>query len=437
MKQNEVIACVLELLYRVVHEDAYSSIISGTLHQKDFSPKEKAYGMRIAFGVLEHLILLKHYLNELAKKKVNKKLKLLLLMALYEIEFMDGNASHISVNAYVNFTKTIYPYAKNFVNAILREHIRRGVGRFQAETFEEQAILFSHPLELAKLFRDAYGEERALELMRANQNKAALNLRVNLTKCTAEDLIRNLNEAGIEAELSRLSDRCVVVRSLQEHAIQDLEAYKQGFFYIQDVASVLLADALRIEGDERVLDICSAPGGKALAIAEDIKKKRGKGHVVACDIYENKLQLIRENAKRLGLDIEILWNDATALNPDFLDAFDLVLADVPCSGFGIIRKKIEIKYKKLEHNPETMIKLQDEILRTASRYVRPGGRLVYSTCTMNPEENELRVETFLKENSSFMFEHIETKEYASKSGLQLFTSEETDGFYIAILKRIA
>ncbi|MDO4772625.1 MAG: 16S rRNA (cytosine(967)-C(5))-methyltransferase RsmB [Bacillota bacterium] len=437
MKQNEVIVCVLELLYRVVHEDAYSSIISSTLHRQPFSPKEKAYGMRVAFGVLEHLILLRHYLDELAKKKVNKKLKLLLLMALYEIEFMDGNADHISVNAYVNVTKTIYPYAKNFVNAILREHIRRGTGRFRAETFEEQAILLSHPIELANLFRDAYGEEKALELMRANQSKAALHLRVNLTKCTAQDLIRNLNEAGVEAELSPLSDRSVVVRSLQENAIQDLDAYKQGFFYIQDVASVLLADALHIEGDEKVLDLCSAPGGKALAIAEDIKRKRGRGRVVACDIYENKLQLIRDNANRLGLDIEILWNDATVLNPAFSDAFDLVLADVPCSGFGIIRKKIEIKYKKLEHNPETMIKLQDEILRTASRYVKPGGRLVYSTCTMNPEENDLRVESFLKEDRRFLFDYIDTKEYASESGLQLFTSEETDGFYIAILKRIA
>lgn len=437
MKQNEVIVCVLELLYRVVHEDAYSSIISSTLHREPFSPKEKAYGMRVAFGVLEHLILLRHYLDELAKKKVNKKLKLLLLMALYEIEFMDGNADHISVNAYVNVTKTIYPYAKNFVNAILREHIRRGTGRFRAETFEEQAILLSHPIELANLFRDAYGEEKALELMRANQSKAALHLRVNLTKCTAQDLIRNLNEAGVEAELSPLSDRSVVVRSLHENAIQDLEAYKQGFFYIQDVASVLLADALHIEGDEKVLDLCSAPGGKALAIAEDIKRKRGRGGVVACDIYEAKLQLIRDNAKRLGLDIEILRNDATVLNPAFSDAFDLVLADVPCSGFGIIRKKIEIKYKKLEHNPETMIKLQDEILRTASRYVKPGGRLVYSTCTMNPEENDLRVESFLKEDRRFLFDPIKTEEYASESGLQLFTSEETDGFYIAILKRIA
>lgn len=438
MKQNVLIGAIIENLYRIIHEGAYSSIIPSSFHRRDFLPSERAYAMRISYGVLEQYLLLEHYLNELAKKRVNKKLKLLLLSAIYEMEFMQENADHISVNAYVNYTKEVFPYAKNFVNAILREHLRRGRGRFQPLSFEDWAKYYSHPMDLAEHFRRSYGEEKALELMRQNQNRAKLNLRVNLTKTSPEELLMRLHQEGVRAMLNPYSSRCLTVEAMHEASIRDLKAYQEGLFYVQDLSSILLVDALHIRGDEKVLDLCSAPGGKALAIAEEMQRSLGTGEITSCDIFDAKLNMIRENADRLGIErLNILKNDASKVNPAFVSAFDLVLADLPCSGLGIIRKKIEIKYKKLGENLESMIKLQSEILRICAAYAKVQGRLVYSTCTMNPRENERQVELFLAEHKNFVLDRIETAKISASSYLQLFTSELSDGFFIAILRKTA
>ncbi len=436
MNQTKVIDCVIDVLYRIIYEEAYSSIIPLSVKKEEFSKKEEAYALLLSYGVIENLILLNHYLDELAKKRVKKKVRILLLLALYEIEFMDNNLAHLSVNFYVNYAKKKYSYAKNFVNAILRSHLRKGVSRLKPERFEDYAVFYSHPLELANLFKRAYGEEKAIDIMRLNQTKPKLNLRVNLTKCDRDGLIENLKKEGVDVTASEQSDRCLIVDSLNAASISSLKAFDEGLFYIQDIASIILADALNISGDEKILDLCSAPGGKALALCEDIQRQDGKGTVTACDIFDKKLDIIRENAERLGLKIDVLKRDASILNSAFIDAFDIVLADVPCSGFGIIRKKSEIKYRKIEKNVESMIKLQEAILSNASKYVKIGGRLVYSTCTMNPEENEKRIEEFLRENQNYVSEPFESLRIQSDSFLQLFTSEENDGFFIAILKRI-
>ncbi len=437
MSQTKLIDAVIDNLYRVIYEDAYSSVITLNIKSQGFTKAEENYALRLSYGVLENYILLNYYLDELAKKRIKKKIRLLILLALYEIEFMDNNQNHITVNSYVNYAKKTYPFAKNFVHAILRSHLRAGVARFKASSFDDYAIYYSFSPEIAGLLKKSYGEEKAIDIMRHSQLKADLNLRVNLTKCTAEELILSLQEDGVSAKKSDLSDRCVIIESLHANNITSLQSYQDGCFYIQDIASILLADALHINGDEKILDLCSAPGGKALALAEDIKRLGGLGEITACDIFDRKLNKIKENADRLAVNMNILKNDASLLNKDFIDGFDVVLADVPCSGFGIIRKKIEIKYRKLGQNLENMLKLQEEILRKASQYVKKDGRLVYSTCTMNPAENEKQVKKFLKENKAFILDSFETVLLQSASYLQLYTSDKTDGFFIAILKRIA
>ncbi len=437
MKQEKMIDTVIDILHRIVYEDAYSSIIPIKIKECGFSKNEENYALRLSYGVLENLLLLNYYLDELAKKRIKKKVRLLILLALYEIEFMDNNADHISVNTYVNYAKKTYPYAKNFVNAILRSHLRLGVHRLKPTTFEEYALYYSHPIELANLFKSAYGEAQAIDIMRANQSQATLNLRTNLSKLSADDLIKKLKSEGVEASLSDKSNRCVLVDFLHSNSLNKLRAYQEGLFYVQDIASILLVDALNIKGNEHILDLCSAPGGKALALVEDIKRQNGRGKVTACDIFDKKLDIIKENADRLGLNINILKNDASLLNQEFIDKFDLVLADVPCSGFGIIRKKTEIKYRKLGQNLENMVELQREILQLASKYVKIGGKLVYSTCTMNPNENQKQVEYFLQKNNSYVVDSFETLKHKSASYIQLLTTDKTDGFFIAILKRVA
>ncbi len=437
MKQNKVIDTVIDILYRIVYEAAYSSIIPIKIKDLGFSKAEENYALRLSYGVLENLLLLNYYLDELAKKRIKKKVRLLILLALYEIEFMDNNADHISVNSYVNYAKKTYPYAKNFVNAILRSHLRLGVNRFKPESFEEYALYYSHPLELANLLKNAYGKDKAIAIMRANQRKAKLNLRTNLSKLSSQDLILKLKDEGVEASLSDESNRCVIADSLNSNSINKLKAYKEGLFYVQGIASIMLVDALKIKGDEQILDLCSAPGGKALALAEDVKRQNGNGKIIACDIFDKKLDIIKENADRLELNIEIIKNDASIINEAFINKFDIVLADVPCSGFGIIRKKTEIKYRKLGQNIENMVKLQGEILQLASKYVKIGGKLVYSTCTMNPNENQKQVDNFLEKNNSYIVDSFETLKHQSASYIQLLTTDKTDGFFIAILKRIA
>ncbi len=436
---NSLIDNVVNILYRIIYEDAYSSIIPINISKnKELNNSQKSYAIRLSYGVIENLILLNHYIDDLANKRIKKKVRIILLLALYEIEFMQDNADHISVNKYVNYAKTNYPYAKNFVNAVLREHLRKGKKRFIPKTFEEKALFYSHPLEIAEIFKNAYGEEEAIKIMQANQSMPNLNLRVNFSKTSPNKLIEALKNEGVEAKTSDKSDRCVIIENLNGMLIKDLKTYRTGDFYVQDIASILLVDALNIQGDEKVLDLCSAPGGKALAIAEDIKRKNGSGTVLACDIFEKKIKKIQENAKRLSLDINCQKNDASLLNTEFIDGFDIVLADVPCSGLGIIRKKPEIKYRKQGQNLKNMIELQGKILDAASEYVKTNGRLIYSTCTINPEENQKQVLNFISKKKNFVLEAINIKKIKSNSYIQLLSSNGySDGFFISILRKIS
>lgn len=445
-KMDKELDLALNLTHRVLFEGAYSSVIPYTLIETELSSKQKNYVSAVSLGVIENYLYLDFLLSRLVSRSMKKKIKVLLLLALYEIEFMEGNAAHITVNRYVEFAKAHFPHVSGFINAVLRNHLRQEGPEFDMTKLEDAALFYSHPLELAKLWEKAYGREEALAIMKANSQKPKVCLRVNTKLIKREELISLLEEEGLTCMPSEHTERAVIVEHFGENSIEELEAYYKGLFYVQDLSSIEFLESLELQGIERALDLCAAPGGKSLFMAE-----YSLPSILSCDINPNKLGLIERNARRLkfspyvraaspGEAMELLekkqgatqlvslLNDAAVYRKEFEEGFDLVLCDVPCSGLGVIRKKPEIKYRKEMKSLGPMLELQARILENAAHYVRGSGLLIYATCTTNPAENEERVREFLacRGGSSFVLE----KERGTHS-----SNSYSDGFYYAVLRK--
>lgn len=440
----------LGLAYRVLYEGAYSSIIPYTLLETDFSSNQKNYVSAITLGLIENYIYLDFLLARLVSRSMKKKIKILLLLALYEMEFMENNAAHITVNRYVEFAKANFPHVSGFMNAVLRSHLRKDRPSLDLTKLDEAAIYYSHPLELAELWAGAYGEEEAIAIMRGNSLKPKLSLRVNTRLISRGDLILVLEEEGLKCSPSEHSDRVIIVDDLASNSLEELASYYRGLFYVQDLSSIEFLEDLDFKGVTKALDLCAAPGGKSLFMAEFVE-----GSVVSCDVSSTKLDLIERNARRLkfrpyyratdardvllkieeaektsGESVKLisLLNDAAVYRPEFEAYFDLVLCDVPCSGLGVIRKKPEIKYRKEMKSLGPVLELQARILENAAHYVRNKGLLVYSTCTTNPAENEEGLAQFLEGEAG--------KDYTLvKERLIRSSNSYSDGFYYAIMSR--
>lgn len=445
-KIDKELDLALNLTYRVLFEGAYSSVIPYALIETELSSKQKNYVSAISLGVIENYLYLDFLLSRLVSRSMKKKIKVLLLLALYEIEYMKENAAHITVNRYVEFAKAHFPHVSGFINAVLRNHLRQDGPELDMTKLEDAALLYSHPLEIAQLWEKAYGREETIAIMKANSQKPKVCLRVNTKLMGREELIRLLEEEGLECHPSEHTERAIIVENFGETSIEELEAYYRGLFYVQDLSSIEFLDSLDFKGVERALDLCAAPGGKSLYMAEE-----GLPFILSCDINLNKLGLIEKNARRLkfrpyvraaspaeAMDLlkkereeallVSLLNDAAVYREEFEEGFDLVLCDVPCSGLGVIRKKPEIKYRKEMKSLGPMLELQARILENAAHYVRGSGLLIYATCTTNPAENEERVREFLacRGGSSFVLE----KERGTHS-----SNSYSDGFYYAVLRK--
>lgn len=455
-KKDRELDLALNLTHRVLFEGAYSSVVPYTLLETELSSNQRNYVSAISLGLIENYIYLDYLLARLVNRSMKKKIKLLLLLALYEIEFMPHNAAHITVNRYVEFAKANFPHAAGFMNAVLRNHLRKDGPKLDLTRLDEAAIYYSHPLELAELWEAAYGREEALAILRANSQKPRLSLRVNTRLTTREELLKILEEEGLKCRPSEHSERVIIVDELSSNSIEDLASYYRGLFYVQDLSSVAFIEAIDIEPGSRLLDLCAAPGGKSLFMAE-----KPAGTIVSCDITEAKVELIERNARRLKLgpylrarDAESaiklmednppspgttqdegkgprlisLVNDAAAYRPEFEQEFDVVLCDVPCSGLGVIRKKPEIKYRKEIKSLGPVLELQARILENAAHYVKRDGLLIYSTCTTNPAENEEGLARFLA--TDLGADYSLTKEVS-----MLSSNAYSDGFYYAVMSR--
>ena len=402
-----------EILCSVFRDNAYSNIALDKALKN--VGKDKSFISNLVNGVVERKLTLDYILDKYLEGKTKIKVKIILYLGAYQLYFMDRVPASAAINESVELAKQVgVAYYKNLINAVLH---RIDENRINIDDIEDFSIRFSCPQNLINMWNKAYGEESTLKILSAINSKPPVYAVPNPLYVEPEECLYELNNSGIEGEISNN-----VIRITSSFDLSECKPFADGLFHIEDLSSYNCAVSLGAKENEKIIDVCSAPGGKAFTIAEMMKNT---GVVYACDLYEHRVKLIEQGGERLGLkNITASINDATVYNPQFENA-DRVLCDVPCSGFGIIRRKPEIRYKNLDSIKE-LPEIQFNILSVSSRYLKAGGRLVYSTCTLNKRENENVVQRFLESNESF--EMIEEKTtFPSFDG--------GDGFYHAVLER--
>jgi 16S rRNA (cytosine967-C5)-methyltransferase len=321
--------------------------------------------------------------------------------------------------------------APGLVNAVLRNAVRNMESIQQPTGWQE---IYSHPQALIDLLKSYVGKERIKPMLESNNAAPQTVIQVNTLKITTEALMKRLEEERVEAQPHGWMRDCLVLGSTGN--LEHLPSFKEGLFYIQDAAAKLSVLCAQLPKDANVLDCCAAPGGKSFAAAIAMA---GTGTITSCDVYEHKANLIAGGAQRLGItNLTAQCLDATTHVEAWEGKMDAVIADVPCSGLGIIRKKPDIRYKKLEQMAE-LPELQLQILNNVSTYVRSGGVLLYSTCTLVWEENEGVVERFLKEHQEFSLEPLPLPQAFPENTTGMLAlipgQHDTDGFFIAKLRR--
>lgn len=422
-----------ELLLKTELSGAYSNIaLDAVLEKSKLKPKDRAFVTALFYGVLERKLTLDYIIRAYSKTEyddIDKGVVQLLRMGLYQLLYMESVPESAAVNETV---KLCSDKTKGFVNAILRSFIRGGskIEYGSLDDFGRLSVMYSCPKWLVKMWGNRFGLQRTEEILKSSFGRPPLYAKVNTLKCTADELIGELKKERITAKRNSFLDDCIEIDRIS--GVEGCNAYRKGLFHIQDISSQVCCKIVKPVVGETVIDMCAAPGGKSFSMAEAMGNK---GRLLSFDLYDGRVSLLKEGAKRLGINIlEAYQGDATVFNPK-MPLADKVLCDVVCSGLGVIRRKPEIKYK-----PKTDImgipEIQKKILDTAKNYVKPGGTLIYSTCTLNYDENEAVVEDFLKNNKNFtpIVVHINNTEatYARNFFPDMFGG---DGFFAATLRR--
>ena len=412
------------------------------LSAAELSGRDAALATQLCFGVLQNQMLLDFYLAKFSNiplKRMEGKVVQTLRLGAYQMLFLTRIPHSAAVNSAVALVKVHCknPRAAGMVNGILRS-MERSLQNMpvipQGDPVAYLSTLYSHPEWLVKEFILSLGEEEAAQLLAADNSQPPTAVMVNTTRTTAEALKAMLEADHVEAEPHPWLENCLLLSRTGD--LERLEAFQQGLFYVQDPASRLSVLAAGAKPGMRVLDCCAAPGGKSFAAAIAMENQ---GEIVSCDLHPHKKTLIQKGAQRLGLTIITPKTaDGKVFRPEWERAFDLVLVDAPCSGLGVIRKKPDIRYK----DPAPLADLpavQLDILRNAARYVRPGGTLMYSTCTLLYRENGEVVETFLAENKAYKAETFTLPGPVGpvQSGsVTLWPHRHgTDGFFISKMRR--
>lgn len=426
---------VLELLERL-EKNAYSNIVlDEALKKFDASERDGAFVSRLFYGVTERRVTLDHVISQFSSRPVGKldiKVKNTLRMGLYQLLYMDSVPDNAAVNESVELVKQLgMKSAAPFVNAVLRSFIRGGKSfELPAEEIPRIAVMYSCSEELADSLVSQYGSERAKAFLERSLEPHKLYLRVNNIKTDIDSFIRLFD--GVKMKKCSI-ENCV--ESEPFGSVESSEPFRQGYCHVQDLSSQLCCLALDPKRGDKILDICSAPGGKAFTLAE---MTGDDCEIYACELHEKRVGMIKSGAERLSLkSIKPLQNDAKIFNESFPE-FDKVLCDVPCSGIGVIRSKPEIKYIDL-HKAAGLPQIQYDILSTAAKYLKVGGELVYSTCTVLKEENEFVVERFLNENRDFegvTFLGEFGEPFGGYKTTILAESFDCEGFFISKMRRV-
>lgn len=435
----------LTALSEIINNGAYSNrAINEALEKNPLNPQNRGFMTEIVYGTLQHFRLLEFYAEPYFSGKVKSWAKLLVYMTLYQILYLDSVPEHAAISEAVTIAKKRGgQFTGNVVNGILRE-MRRTPLRSLEEVADEASrlgILYSHPDWLVKLWQSQYGVAETESVLRANNEKVPLTLRVNTLKMNRKTLQKKLAADGVQTEASPLNEEALIVKKGNPMRTQ---AFEEGGFYVQDEASILVAKALAPKEGSTVLDACSAPGGKALHAGTIMN---GTGTVLANDLHPHKLRLIEENAQRLGAsNIKTSLLDATILSSHYdPESLDYIMVDAPCSALGILRRHPEAKLFKKPEDLDGVASISEKILQEAATVLKPGGRLVFSTCTLNRKENDKQVDKFLKARPEFQLDTTlanrlpEGLREAAKDGMiQLLPGQHgTDGFFIAALVKKA
>ena len=417
-----------------VDKGAYSNIVLNDAFREFFlSPKEKAFMTEIFYGVIRNKKFL-DYIIDIYTKDIRKEwIRNLLRISIYQITFMDSDDKGVVWEA-TELAKKYSIGISKFINGTLRNYLRNKESELKKLNDEKNYdVLYSIPKWFCDVLEKQYGNENLKQAITSLKKIPYLSVRVNKLKYSEEEFEEFLKEKDIQ-----IIKKVNTVYYVNSGLIINSEEFKAGKIIAQDASSYLAAKNLGVMPNELVLDICAAPGGKTAVLAEEMKNS---GEVIAIDIHQHKIKLIDTNMKKLGINIvKAIVLDARNVNKQGRK-FDKILVDVPCSGYGVIRKKPEILYSKNKENIEELAKLQLEILNSAADILKDGGELIYSTCTITDEENTNNIEKFLEERKEFKVEKLRIPEsvlgdYDKLGGFCINYKEEImDNFYIIKLKK--
>ena len=421
----------LQIINDVLYKGAFLEESLEILKKSNIDERDYNFIKEITTGVIRNRTYLDYVIkiNSRVKiKRIHKIILSILEMAIYQMYFLDKVPDYSIVDESVNLAK-IYGNrgSISFTNGILRSISKKDAPQVKLEdSIDNLSTFYSHPKFYTEYFYNNYGEEFTKKLLKANNEMPPFTIRVNTLKTSKSDLMSNLKELGFEIE-ETVYDNALNI--LNPKGIIDTKYFDEGHFYVQDLGSILVASFLNPRENSSLLDLCAAPGGKTTHLAELMNNT---GEIIACDKSQGKIKLIQENAKRLGVkNIETRVNDARVLNKDFIDRFDYVLVDAPCSGTGLYRKKPDIKWNKDLEDIKSLAEIQLEILDKAKDYVKDGGELLYSTCSLSKIENEDVVNKFLENNKNFKIKKLRDREV-----LKLFPSTDgSDGFSITLMEK--
>ena len=417
-------------------------VLKKQLAAADLDSRDAALATQLCFGVLQNQMLLDFYLSKFSNiplKRMEAKVIQALRIGAYQLLFLDKIPDSAAVNNAVAMTKAHCknPRAAGMVNGILRS-LQRNLDKLPVIPKTDEIFYlstrYSHPDWFVKEFSIALGKDEVTEFLEANNSQPPMTVMVNTVKIAQTDLISELNQCGVEVKMHPWLNNCLLLSKTGN--LEELRAFTEGWFYVQDPASYLAIHALAPQVGGKHLDCCAAPGGKSFAAAIYM---RNQGEIVSCDLHPHKKKLIMAGAQRLGLEcITAQTADARIFKPEWENCFDSILVDAPCSGLGVIRKKPDIRYKDSNALAE-LPEIQYDILCNVSRYLQKGGSLVYSTCTVRETENEAVVRRFLAENTEYEAVSFELPGPIGKAEDGMLTlwphRTGTDGFFIAKLRK--
>ncbi|MCR6544641.1 16S rRNA (cytosine(967)-C(5))-methyltransferase RsmB [Dehalobacterium formicoaceticum] len=442
----------LLILYQVAEKGAFANLeLNKVLNRGTYRGLDRSFITELVYGTIRMQGRIDYILGLFIKKPLNTLplwILLILRLGVYQIMFLDKVPERAAVNESVKLAKK-YGHAGTvkLVNGVLR-NITRQKDQIVYPSLEQDpvnhiALLYSHPQWMVEGWLEQFGREETLELCAWNNTSPQVTLRTNTLKTTREGLLLRLKEEGVASRPGRFVPESIILEEVT--AIASLPSYQEGLFQVQDEGSMLVAHVLQPSPGSRMLDLCAAPGGKTTHVAQLMKNQ---GEIKAFDLYPHKLSLIDESCKRLGITIvETAVQDGTQLPDSLTHWADYCLVDAPCSGLGVLRRRPDARWNKEKGDIGALAAIQKKLLSAAAKTVKPGGILVYSTCTITPEENEALVCWFLREHEDFALDPIDQilgfplgdlgdHEKPSQGMLQLYPHRHgTDGLFMARMKK--